>query len=138
MKADKSISPCSPLLQPSRHVLPSYSHLTMFSPSPSLYSPTSISPCSPPPTSISPCSPLLHPSHHVLPSYIHLTMFSPPTSISPCSPLLHPSHHVLPSYIHLTMFSPPTSISPSKGNHYFKVSEQVTSPIETLFSAHHR
>ena len=26
----------------------------------------------------------------------------------------------------------------SKGNHYFKVSEQVTSPIETLFSAHHR
>jgi hypothetical protein len=26
----------------------------------------------------------------------------------------------------------------SKGNYYFKVSEQVTSPIETLFSAHHR
>jgi hypothetical protein len=23
------------------------------------------------------------------------------------------------------------------GNYYFKVSEQVTSPIETLFSAHH-
>ena len=26
----------------------------------------------------------------------------------------------------------------SKGNYYFKVSEKVTSPIETLFSAHHR
>uniref|UniRef100_A0AAZ3SSI2 Uncharacterized protein n=1 Tax=Oncorhynchus tshawytscha TaxID=74940 RepID=A0AAZ3SSI2_ONCTS len=26
----------------------------------------------------------------------------------------------------------------SKGNYYFKVSEQVTSPIETLFSAYHR
>jgi hypothetical protein len=26
----------------------------------------------------------------------------------------------------------------SKGNFYFKVSEQVTSPIETLFRAHHR